>query len=222
MEIQGVTESVAHQLRSEIISGELSPGSRLNEIDLAARLGISRPPLREAFRKLESENLVISIPRKGSYVTPMSPEDCIQIYRARIMLECSAVEIIGERGITDLSNLHQTLEAKERFLPPGVPRLKDQPDDSVFLCDFHDRLVKACGNHWIIHYYYQLCPTMARYQMMYLRLPGAEQIVRVEHEEVLACIRQGHYAEAQQKLTAHILKTRDAILQGITAAHPAA
>lgn len=72
MKILGVTESAARSLRQEIIMGEISPGAKLNEIKLSNRYGISPPPLREAFRKLEYENLVENVPRKGTYVTEIS------------------------------------------------------------------------------------------------------------------------------------------------------
>lgn len=222
MEIQGVTESVTHRLRAEIIAGALAPGSRLNEIELAARLGVSRPPLREAFRKLESENLVVSVPRKGSCVAGMSLEDCVQIYRARIMLECAAVEIIGEQGVTDLAPLAQTLEAERSFLPRKPPQAENLLDYFDVMSGFHNKLVEVCANRWVIHYYGQLRPTMARYQMMYLRLPGARQTSLAEHDVVLDFIRQGRWTDAKRELTAHILQTRDALIQGITNGRPAA
>ena len=94
MEILGVSKSAVQHLRNLIISGQLAPGQRLNEVDLSSRLGISRPPLREAFRYLENENLVIRIPRRGCYVTEVSMEDCLQIFDARQMIECYAVDIL--------------------------------------------------------------------------------------------------------------------------------
>lgn len=67
--VRGVTESVVQYLRIHIIEGELVPGQKLNEIELAVRLGINHTPLREAFRILENAHLIVSIPRKGCYVT---------------------------------------------------------------------------------------------------------------------------------------------------------
>ncbi|MBW2123631.1 MAG: GntR family transcriptional regulator, partial [Deltaproteobacteria bacterium] len=69
MEIRGVTKSLVDYLRTQIITGNLPPGQKLNEIRLSSDLGVSRPPLREAFRILEHDRLVASIPRKGTYVT---------------------------------------------------------------------------------------------------------------------------------------------------------
>ena len=75
MEILSVTESALQFLRRRIIIGELKPGQKLNECSLSEELGISRPPLRETFRILEKDQLVVAIPRKGTYVTELSIRD---------------------------------------------------------------------------------------------------------------------------------------------------
>lgn len=66
MEVFGVKESVVQYLRSNIITGELAAGQILNELELSSLLGISRPPLREAFRIVKNEHVIVSIPRKGT------------------------------------------------------------------------------------------------------------------------------------------------------------
>ena len=102
MEILGVTKSTVQYLREQIITGELAPGQKLSEMEISSNLGISRPPLREAFRILENENLVLSIPRKGCYVTQVSMEDCRHIYEAREMIECHAIELLKAQNVRDL------------------------------------------------------------------------------------------------------------------------
>ncbi len=72
MEIKSVTESIVHYLRDHIISGDFAPGRKLTEMELSAQMGVSRPPLREALRIMENDNLVTRIPRKGTYVTTIS------------------------------------------------------------------------------------------------------------------------------------------------------
>ena len=66
MEVFGVKENVVQYLRSKIITGELAVGQKLNELELSCLLSISRPPLREAYRILENEYVIVSIPRKGT------------------------------------------------------------------------------------------------------------------------------------------------------------
>ncbi len=215
MKIQGVAESVLNHLRQKIITGEFLPDSRLNEIELSELFGVSRPPLREAFRKLENENLIVSIPRKGTYVSGVSRDDCEQIYRARVMLECGAIDIIGEQNLNVLAELENTLEQEKLFQPPAHPTAEDMPTFFQVMSCFHNTLIASCGNSWIIHFYKQQRPSMARYQIMYLRLPGARSASLQEHEAVYSLIRDKRLEEAKEQISLHIFKTRDALIDRI-------
>ena len=215
MKIQGVTESVLSHLRQKIITAELPPDSKLNEIELADLFGVSRPPLREAFRKLENENLILSVPRKGSYVSGVSQEDCMQIYRARVMLECGAIDIIGEQGLDVIEKLEKTLAKEKEFVPPAHPSLEDMPTFFKVMSRFHNTLMECCGNRWIVHFYKQQQSSMARYQIMYLRLPGSRNASQEEHEKVFKLIKANALEEAKKEISQHILKTRDALIDRI-------
>ena len=75
MEIQGITESIFQHLKNEIITGNLAPNLRLSEERIAASLGVSRAPLREALRLLENDNFVVRLPRRGAYVADLIVEN---------------------------------------------------------------------------------------------------------------------------------------------------
>ena len=100
---------VFNTLRQAILRGELKPGERLMEVQLANKLGVSRTPIREAIRKLELEGLVTMIPNKGAYVTGISQKDVYDIYRIRSVLEglCArwATEHITEEQIEGLEEI---------------------------------------------------------------------------------------------------------------------
>src|SRR5438034_3733684 len=83
----------AAALRKLILAGEYKPGERLIEQRLTERLGISRPPLREAMRVLQQEGLVVTFPRRGAVVTPLDAEDVHEIYTLRFALDRLAVEL---------------------------------------------------------------------------------------------------------------------------------
>ena len=87
MEILNVTASTLEFLREKIITGELKSGQKLNETSLSVTLGISRPPLREAFRLLEKDHMVVNIPRKGTCVTELSIKDYGEVSQVRQILE---------------------------------------------------------------------------------------------------------------------------------------
>ena len=113
--ITGVTETIVHNLRVHIIDRQLPPGHKLNEVELSSSLGVSRPPLREAFRVLENEHLITSISRKGSYITEMSIDDCQEIFEAREMVECFAIELLETKGIREIPEAGTTLALTRRL-----------------------------------------------------------------------------------------------------------
>ena len=120
--ITGVTETIVHNLRVHIIDRQLPPGHKLNEVELSSSLGVSRPPLREAFRVLENEHLITSISRKGSYITEMSIDDCQEIFEAREMVECFAIELLEIKGIREIPEAGTTLALTRRL---RMPRTSD-------------------------------------------------------------------------------------------------
>ncbi len=84
------------------ITGELKPGQKLNECGLSEELGISRPPLRETFRILEKDQLVVAIPRKGTYVTELSIRDFEEVCQIREMVECYVVDLLKISNVRGL------------------------------------------------------------------------------------------------------------------------
>ena len=88
---------VFNTLRDAILKGELEPGERLMEIQLAERLGVSRTPIREAIRKLELEGLVVMIPRRGAIVASITEKDLKDVLEVRRTLEIMAAEIACDR-----------------------------------------------------------------------------------------------------------------------------
>jgi DNA-binding GntR family transcriptional regulator len=204
MEILGVTKSVVKHLRSSIIEGELIPGQKLNEVDLSASLGISRPPLREALRLLEGENLVISIPRKGCYVSELSINDCRQIYKARELIECGTLDFLKARNIRDLPEVAEALDLTEqqKTIPSDDNKIAELGSRNPFPY-FHLKLVESTGNNWLVRFYHMIAPTLARYQFM-CYVPEILSKVQEQHKVILDLIRNGEYDSAKKFLKRHI------------------
>lgn len=204
MEILGVTKSVVQHLRVSIIEGELFPGQKLNEVELSASLGISRPPLREAFRLLEGENLVVSVPRKGCYVAEVSMKDCLQIYKAREMIECFTIDCFEARGIRELPEVVSALALVGQTSP--VPSYDDDREKIGYRNPypyFHLKMVESTGNQWLIRFYNMIAPTLARYQFM-CYVPEVLEKTEREHKRILGLIKKGSYKEAKEFLKGHI------------------
>lgn len=204
LNIISVTGKIVQHLRIHIIEGELTPGQKLNEIELARKLGISRPPLREAFRVMENEHLVVSIPRKGSYVTEVSIEDCREIYQAREMMECFSVDILQAKGIRNLPEVASSLEITADLPMPTSADPYEKFNYLKTIADFHITLVEASGNSRLSHYYHALFPNLARYQSMYTYIPGLMNVSQETHEAILSSIQNGDYDKAKEKLSTHI------------------
>jgi DNA-binding GntR family transcriptional regulator len=206
MEIEtlSVTNSIVEYLRGKIIIGELPGGQRLNENQLAPKLGISRPPMREAFRILEHEHVIVSIPRKGVYIKELSINDCQEVYQMREMLECFAVDLLKAQNISSLPEVSLALTSESGLL---IPPDDDQDQRLKYLkifADFHIKMVEAPGNNRLDYFYKSIQSTLYRYQFMYLSLPGAGPHSFEEHHHILNLITAGAYDEAKKSLKAHI------------------
>ena len=109
---------VFNTLRQAILRGELKPGERLLEIQLANKLGVSRTPIREAIRKLELENLVIMIPRKGAVVAEITEKSLRDVLEVRRALEELAIRLACEK-MTD-SEIKELIEEISSVTSPKV------------------------------------------------------------------------------------------------------
>ncbi len=107
-----LAEGVADLLSKSIAKGDVPPGTRLVEIELAKQLGVSRGPIREALRMLEAKGLVTSTPGRGSFVAQISERDIWEIYSLRGVLEEEAIRLAARRGSDEaIQNLESTLKA---------------------------------------------------------------------------------------------------------------
>lgn len=222
MKILGVTESAARLLRQEIITGKISPGTKLNEIELSNRYGISRPPLREAFRKLEYENLVENVPRKGTYVTEISKEDCEQVYFTRRVIERAAIDAIAQNKNRNITAIQQFMDGG---MPTAAPRHADVPAILTYynaMAGFHWKLVEASANRWLVHCYRSIDATLARYQIIYLAIPGTQQPSEKCHRNILQLMEDEKYDEAKERLDAHILETYHLLIENMLTCRPVA
>src|SRR5439155_13485719 len=117
---RSIPEEAAQLLRDAIIAGQLKPGERLVEQKLAASLGIGQPTLREALKELEFQGFVRKSPKKGTYVTELTPEDFRQIQEVRMALEEVAIEkaarSMTDEAVRELEKLVSTMRtAAQKF-----------------------------------------------------------------------------------------------------------
>lgn len=187
-------------LREAILKGNLKPGERLMEIQLAKRLGVSRTPIREAIRMLELEGLVVMIPRKGAEVAKITEKDLKDVLEVRCALEELAVELAC-RYITpeQIDSLKQIVdEFKIAMAGHDVTSIAEKD------VAFHDVIFTATHNRRLIQLISNLSEQMYRYRVEYLKNPEShEQLVR-EHEEIIDNLERKDVAQAKKNINHHI------------------
>ena len=191
---------VFQTLRQAILRGELKPGERLMEIQLANKLGVSRTPIREAIRKLELEGLVLMIPRRGAEVAEITEKSLRDVLEVRGALEELAVDLACER-ITqeDISKLKAAAKGFEETLPSG-----DVTEIAEADVKFHDIIYLSTDNQRLIQLLYNLREQMYRYRVEYLKRKEVHETLLSEHEHIIACLEARDKSGAKDAIYTHI------------------
>lgn len=191
---------VFNTLRQAILRGELKPGERLMEIQLANKLGVSRTPIREALRKLELEGLVNMVPRKGAEVADITEKSLRDVLEVRKALEELSVQLACEK-ITE-EEIEELKRAAERF----KDTLDDQDVTKIAEADvaFHDVIYTATDNQKLILLLNNLREQMYRYRVEYLKKEEAYPQLIAEHEELIDNISKRNKEEATRIMCEHI------------------
>lgn len=191
---------VFNTLRQAILKGELAPGERLMEIQLADRLGVSRTPIREAIRKLELEGLVLMIPRKGAEVAKISEKSLRDVLEVRRSLEALAIELACERmEAEELAELEMAQEAFKAAIASGDAMKIAETDEG-----YHDVIYKGTRNDRLVQILNNLREQMYRYRLEYIKDEDKRQMLYLEHDKILQAIRLGQVDEAKEVMREHI------------------
>jgi DNA-binding GntR family transcriptional regulator len=199
---QTLREKILETIREAILKGELKPGEKVAEPELAERFGISRTPIREAFRQLESEGYLTVVPRKGAVVAALSERDVQEYYAVKSILEGYAAELAAE-------NLSEKELAKLESINERLKKLAADGDVKAFYKvhhEFHDTFLKAANNSKLYDLIIQLGLKFGRLRMASLSVEGRMAISVSEHEKLLQAFRNhdGKAAENLVKKTAAI------------------
>ncbi len=212
MEGVNLTSTVVETLREKIIIGELKPGHKLNEIDISMDLGVSRPPLREAFRILEKDNMAVSVPRKGTYVSELSLKDFTEVSQTREMIECFSMDLLKASSVRDIPKAERALREaaalQSRF---DVTDEAELTRSIKVMHEFHTGLVEATGNSMLSRIYDSIGYTLARYQYIYFHIDDAARHSLEDHNKVLSLVREGDFDQAKEELRKHIHYTVDLV-----------
>ena len=197
---QPLRNVVFETLRTAILKGELKPGERLMELQLAAKLGVSRTPIREAIRMLEQEGLAKTIPRKGAEVAKMTEKDMMDVLKVRTALEELAV-VTSCDLITD-KELEQARDAMERF--EACTKGSDVVEMAKIDMEFHDIINQASDNPKLMGILKNLKEQIYRYRVEYLKDSSSYKRLIKEHRQLYEAISAGDKEAAAACLRKHL------------------
>ena len=191
---------VFNTLRQAILKGELKPGERLMEIQLANKLGVSRTPIREAIRKLELEGLVLMIPRKGAEVAEITEKSLRDVLEVRKALEELAVKLACDRMTKQ--QMIQLKEAAKEF--EQTLKTNDVTKFAEADVKFHDVIFMATDNQRLIQLLNNFREQMYRFRVEYLKKECFHPILIAEHEDIINRIEKRQKEEAAEVVCRHI------------------
>ncbi len=190
--------SVYNELRQRIVNGQLKSGERLREVELASLLGVSRTPVREAIKRLESEGFASYVSSRGAVVTELTPEQAVELYAMREILEGAAARFAAQHAYpAEIQMLEYLLEAERQ--------LGEDPEEQANLNrKFHGSIYGMAHNRYLL-----AVLTKARDYMVLLHktayfAPGRAESAYREHVAIVDAIRRGDAQAAEEAARAHI------------------
>ena len=201
-ERRSLADQAVGLLRELVLTGEIPPGQRVNEVELAGRMRISRGPLREAIRHLTSEGLLVYRPHRGTYVRLADTAELRALFELRAALECAAARLAAERRTElDLATLREvSLESREQAADQRFPYQLDLA--------FHQALIDAAASPLIAEQV-----RLVQQQVVLLRSyhrfdPAHELASRHDHDRLIAAIEAGDGPAAATIMAEHLTRVR--------------
>ena len=205
LQANSLTSVVQGELERMILSGELAPGVKLTEMVLATRLGVSRGPLREAFRMLEEAGLVRTEKNRGVFVRDIPIDEAIEIFDLRAAMD----ELVGRQLATSitapqLKEIRAMVDAMERAV-----KASDARGYHLLNLQFHDRLVAMAGNRKLCTIYRKLIKELSLFRRLNLADGWLMPISASEHRAIVKAIASGDAVAAAAAMFAHAMESKE-------------
>lgn len=201
-------ELVYEELKHKILIGNVNPGTRLMEIELAESMGVSRTPIREAIRKLEKEGLVSIEPRRGAYVSDISIKDMVDILEVREDLEGLAASLAARR-----INEEEAKELKRITERYSEAIISGNTDDIVKYDEMFHKLVVSCsGNKTLMQMVGSVQELALRFRYLYYDDYSRYEDMPGEHTGIMEAIINGDEKKARDQADLHIKRLKNFLL----------
>jgi len=204
LQSNSLTMVVQQEIERAILAGEHAPGSKLIEAKLAQQMGVSRGPVREAFRMLDEAGLVRTEKNRGVFVRDIPIEEAVEIFDLRAAMD----ELVGRRlalNITasQLKEVRGLVDAMERAVKAG-----DAYNYHLLNLKFHDRLVEMAGNRKLTDIYRKLIKEISLFRRLNLTDSWLLPIAPSEHRELVESIASGDAEKAGRAMFAHTMASK--------------
>lgn len=202
-------ELVYEELKRQIMVGEITPGTRMMEVDLAENMGVSRTPIREAIRKLEKEGLVTIEPRHGAYASDISFVDMEDSLEVRQCLEGMAAGLAAQNATDEEKDeLIKAAEAYNRAIENG------DVDEIISLdASFHKHIVNCSGNKTLIQMMSQIQDASLRFRYIFYEDFSRFKQQPIDHKVIVDAILAGDIETARAEAFSHIEKLRAFVME---------
>lgn len=209
LQSSSLTSVVQQEIERRILQGELAPGAKLNEAALAEALGVSRGPVREAFRMLEEAGLVRQEKNRGVFVRSIPLDEAMEIFDLRAMMD----EAVGRRLAASiepeqLRRVRAMVEAMEKAVKAG-----DADSYHLLNLEFHDKLVEFAGNRKLTALYRRVINELSLFRRMNLVDAKLLPISAGEHRAIVKAIASGDPDAAGRAMRQHVMDSKNRTLR---------
>lgn len=206
-------EHAYEQLLNAILSGELKPGSRIRETELAEWLAISRTPVREAIRRLESEGLICSAGHRGMTIAELDYQAVMELYQMRAVLEASAASLAAKHASeAEIYSLRELFQQEQQQQDPAAQAQANRA--------FHNAIYHAAHNRYLLKSLNGLRDAMALLGATTYVLPSRSESALAEHLRILEAIENGDSLAAEQAAHDHIRAAQQARIRILSGRSP--
>lgn len=202
-------EIVYGELKRQILIGEIVPGTRMMEVELAEVMGVSRTPVREAIRKLEIEGLVKIEPRKGAYASDISVKDMLDVLEVREDMEAFAAALTARRITAE--EVDEMEEANDEY----NKAIHSGDTDAIIKSDeaFHKTIVKITGNKTLMSMIEAIQELATRFRYLYYDDFSRYENMPREHEEIIQAIKTGDEDKAREVARDHVNRLKQFVVK---------
>lgn len=210
-DLRPIREIVFERLRKAIIDGSFKQGDRLIETVVAEDMGVSRTPVREAFRQLEIEGLAENLPRKGTVVKGISKKDVIEIYEIREMLEGLEVRLACSKiSAKQIADLQDKIVKMEKCI-----NNRNTAEYWRLHGEFNDIILYASANQRLIDQMRQIYEYLARLRSSTLVMDNRRYQALDEHKAIIKAFRKKDERLAEKVGRAHVVNAKNFLTEKI-------